>query len=55
MLEQGIGYAMVETGLNDAQIPARTTYETVGFDRKAPSVLYWQDLSKHSFDSLDAE
>jgi ribosomal protein S18 acetylase RimI-like enzyme len=42
--DQGLRYAHVDTGLDDAHIPARRAYEAVGFDRRVPSVEYWQDL-----------
>jgi ribosomal protein S18 acetylase RimI-like enzyme len=41
----GLRYAHVDTGLDDAHIPARRAYEAVGFDRTVPVVEYWQDLS----------
>ena len=44
--EQGLRYAHVDTGLDDAHIAARRAYEAVGFDRQVPTVDYWQDLSK---------
>ena len=37
-------YAHVDTGLDDAHLPARRAYEAVGFDRRVPGVEYWQDL-----------
>jgi hypothetical protein len=40
----GLRWAHVDTGLDDAQIPARRAYEAVGFDRRVPTVEYWQDL-----------
>lgn len=43
---QGLRFAHVETGLDDAHIPARRAYEAVGFDREVPSVEYWQDLGR---------
>jgi ribosomal protein S18 acetylase RimI-like enzyme len=43
--EQGLRFAHVDTGLDDAHIPARRAYEAVGFDRALPNVDYWQDLS----------
>ena len=43
---QGLRYAHVDTGLDDAHIPARRAYEAVGFDRQVPSVEYWKDLNK---------
>ena len=44
--KEGINVAFVETGLDDPHIPARKAYESVGFDRSAPAVFYWQDLRK---------
>ncbi len=44
--KEGINVAFVETGLDDPHIPARKAYESVGFDRSAPVVFYWQDLRK---------
>jgi len=44
--DQGLRYAHVDTGLDDAHIPARRAYEAVGFDHKVPSVEYWMDLGK---------
>jgi ribosomal protein S18 acetylase RimI-like enzyme len=41
---EGLRYAHVDTGLDDAHIPARRAYEAVGFDRPVPGVEYWQDL-----------
>jgi ribosomal protein S18 acetylase RimI-like enzyme len=43
--EQGLMFAHVDTGLDDAHIPARRAYEAVGFDRAVPTVEYWVDLS----------
>jgi len=43
--EQGLRFAHVDTGLDDAHIPARLAYEATGFDRTVPGVEYWQDLS----------
>ena len=42
--ELGLGFAHVDTGLDDAHIPARRAYESVGFDRQVPSVDLWQKL-----------
>jgi ribosomal protein S18 acetylase RimI-like enzyme len=42
----GLRYAHVDTGLDDAHVPARRAYEAVGFDREVPIVEYWQDLSR---------
>ena len=41
----GLRFAHVDTGLDDAHIPARRAYEATGFDRQVPTVDYWQDLS----------
>ena len=43
--ERGLRFAHVDTGLDDAHIPARRAYEAVGFDRPVPGVEYWQNLS----------
>ena len=40
----GLRYAHVDTGLDDAHIPARRAYEAVGFDRSVPTVDLWQRL-----------
>ena len=40
----GLRYAHVDTGLDDAHIPARRAYEAVGFDRAVPAVDLWQRL-----------
>ena len=42
---QGLRFAHVDTGLDDAHIRARRAYEATGFDRQVPTVDYWQDLS----------
>jgi ribosomal protein S18 acetylase RimI-like enzyme len=44
--EQGLRFAFVDTGLDDAHIAARRAYEAVGFDRQVPMVDYWQDLDE---------
>lgn len=46
--ESGMRFAFVDTGLDDAHIPARRAYEAVGFDRQVPVVEYWQDLDRHN-------
>ena len=46
--EQGLRFAHVDTGLDDAHIPARRAYEAVGFDRMVPGVDYWQDLRRRN-------
>ena len=43
--QEGLRFAHVDTGLDDAHIPARRAYEAIGFDRRVPTVDYWQDLS----------
>ena len=43
--DQGLRFAHVDTGLDDAHISARRAYEAVGFDRSVPTVEYWQDLT----------
>ena len=42
--ELGLRFAHVDTGLDDAHIPARRAYEAVGFDRSVPFVDLWQRL-----------
>jgi ribosomal protein S18 acetylase RimI-like enzyme len=44
--DAGLRFAHVDTGLDDAHIPARRAYEAVGFDRAVPTVEYWRDLSR---------
>ncbi len=46
--EQGMRFAHVDTGLDDAHISARHAYEAVGFDREVPTIEFWQDLSKNN-------
>jgi hypothetical protein len=41
----GLRFAHVDTGLDDAHIPARRAYEAAGFDRAVPNVDLWLDLS----------
>ena len=41
----GLRFAHVDTGLDEAHIPACRAYEATGFDRPIPGVEYWQDLS----------
>jgi ribosomal protein S18 acetylase RimI-like enzyme len=45
---QGLRFAHVDTGLDNAHIPARRAYEATGFDRPVPGVEYWQDLSRRN-------
>ena len=40
----GLRFAHVDTGLDDAHIPARRAYHAVGFDRAVPNVDLWLDL-----------
>ena len=40
----GMLYATVTTGLDDAHAPARHTYESVGFEKNLPSVKYYMNL-----------
>ena len=40
----GLRYAHVDTGLDDAHIPARAAYEAVGFDRSVPTIDLWRAL-----------
>ncbi|MHA1993020.1 MAG: GNAT family N-acetyltransferase [Candidatus Hodarchaeales archaeon] len=42
----GLRFALVETGLDAAHIPARRAYEAVGFDHQDLITMYYQDLSK---------
>lgn len=53
--KQGIKVAHVETGLDAPHIPARRAYEAVGFDRSAPVVFYWQDLTEEKAESLPSK
>jgi ribosomal protein S18 acetylase RimI-like enzyme len=46
--DEGIRFAVVETELDDAHIPARRAYEAVGFDRPQKIVNYWQDLDEQN-------
>ena len=50
--EQGLRFAHVDTGLDDAHVPARLAYEAVGFDRHVPMVDYWQDLDMGNAGSI---
>ncbi|CAN5147854.1 hypothetical protein BH18CHL2_BH18CHL2_02910 [soil metagenome] len=42
---QGLRFAHVDTGLDDAHLPARRAYEAVGFGRRVPTVAYSQRLA----------
>ena len=44
MKEEGMVYAMVSTGLDNAHAPARRAYEKVGFDRTIENVRYYKEL-----------
>jgi ribosomal protein S18 acetylase RimI-like enzyme len=44
----GLRFAHVDTGLDDAHVAARRAYEAVGFDRRVPTVDYWQDLGSRN-------
>jgi len=42
--EEGMTYAKVATGLDDAHAPARRAYERAGFDIKVEDVTYYKKL-----------
>ncbi len=44
----GLRFALVETGLDDAHIPARRAYEGVGFDHQDRITVYYQDLDMNN-------
>lgn len=44
MRREGMKYAMVGTGLDEAHAPARRAYEKAGFHRSLPSVRYFTEL-----------
>lgn len=44
MRKEGMMYASVLTGLDDAHAPARRAYEKAGFDRSLESVRYYREL-----------
>ena len=44
MREEGLVYAMVTTGLDEAHAPARRAYEKAGFDKTLESVRYFTKL-----------
>lgn len=44
----GLRFALVETGLDDAHIPARQAYEKVGFSHQDLITVYYQDLDKRN-------
>lgn len=43
--EQGMRYARVSTGMDDAHAPARRAYERAGFDIRHENVTYFAKLS----------
>ncbi len=45
MRKEGLIYAMVGTGLDDAHAAARKSYQRAGFDRELPSVKYFMELN----------
>ena len=44
MRGEGMVYAMVSTGLDDAHTSARRAYEKAGFDRGIESIKYYKEL-----------
>ncbi|MFW9908805.1 MAG: GNAT family N-acetyltransferase [Candidatus Thorarchaeota archaeon] len=52
MRKNGMRFAFLETGMDDAHIPARKAYEAVGFDRKFPNMYYWQNLEENKPESF---
>ena len=44
MRGEGMVYAVVGTGLDDAHAPARKAYEKAGFDRAIESIKYYKEL-----------
>ncbi len=44
MRGEGMVYAMVSTGLDDAHASARRAYEKAGFDRGIESIRYYKEL-----------
>ncbi len=48
----GLRFAHVDTGLDSAHDAARRAYEATGFDRRVPTVDYWQDLSARNKGSI---
>ena len=41
---EGMIYATVSTGLDDAHAPARRAYEKAGFDKALENVRYYKEL-----------
>ncbi len=52
MRRHGMQFVFLETGMDDAHIPARKAYEAVGFDRKFPNAYYWQNLEENKPESF---
>jgi len=50
--KKNLRFVHVDTGLDDAHIPARKAYESVGSNRKVPTVEYWQDLQEKEQHSI---
>ena len=48
MREQGMAYARVTTGLDDAHAPARHAYEKAGFTLRHEDVTYYADLQSRA-------
>ncbi len=46
MREEGMFYAVVTTGGDDAHAPARRSYERAGFEKFLPSVKYFKSIVK---------
>lgn len=44
MRGEGMVYAMVSTGLDDAHAPARKAYEKAGFDKGIGNIRYYKEL-----------
>lgn len=44
MREEGMLYAVVTTGGDEAHAPARHSYEKAGFEKSLPSVKYFKEL-----------
>ena len=44
MRKEGMLYAMVSTGLDDAHAPARRAYEKAGFNRSVENIRYYKEL-----------
>ena len=44
MREEGMRFAVVTTGADDAHAPARRSYEKAGFEKYLPSVKYFKEI-----------